>query len=201
MLRLQAQHAMAIHWPCCPCKNYMKDISHAIFTAEVGYDKEPSALCKMSFCILPGLPWPPACQSACMGPEYIADVPHEHEMGSACMQDHGKTSATASLGMITLWDVEGGLPQIDKYLYSRDNHVVAGTTLHPCPVGYLQTLCNQQTMQSARACMAMLYRIQLVCIRLHHCLCSLEMQPKCGLETVLSGYSSGNIYSMIARLL
>ena len=43
------------------------------------------------------------------------------------VQDHGKTSVTASLGMITLWDVEGGLPQIDKYLYSRDNHVVAGT--------------------------------------------------------------------------
>ena len=42
------------------------------------------------------------------------------------MQDHGKTSTTASLGMITLWDVEGGLPQIDKYLYSGDNHVVAG---------------------------------------------------------------------------
>ena len=45
---------------------------------------------------------------------------------ASCLQDHGKTSATASLGMITLWDVEGGLPQIDKYLYSRDNHVVAG---------------------------------------------------------------------------
>ncbi|DBB00701.1 TPA: hypothetical protein ACH3X3_002371 [Trebouxia sp. C0006] len=44
-------------------------------------------------------------------------------------KDHGKTSATASLGMITLWDVEGGLPQIDKYLYSRDNHVVAGALL------------------------------------------------------------------------
>lgn len=42
------------------------------------------------------------------------------------LQDAGKTSATASLGLITLWDVEGGLPQIDKYLYSRDNHVVAG---------------------------------------------------------------------------
>lgn len=42
------------------------------------------------------------------------------------MQDHGKASATASLGLITLWDVEGGLPQIDKYLYSRDHHVVAG---------------------------------------------------------------------------
>ena len=47
------------------------------------------------------------------------------------IQDHGKTSATASLGMITLWDVEGGLPQIDKYLYSRDNHVVAGMLTHP----------------------------------------------------------------------
>lgn len=45
-------------------------------------------------------------------------------------QDHGKTSATASLGMVTLWDVEGGLPQIDKYLYSRDNHVVAGMLTH-----------------------------------------------------------------------
>lgn len=41
----------------------------------------------------------------------------------------GKTSATASLGMITLWDVEGGLPQIDKYLYSKDPAVVAGALL------------------------------------------------------------------------
>lgn len=41
-------------------------------------------------------------------------------------KDQGKTAATASLGMITLWDIEGGLPQIDKYLYSKDNHVVAG---------------------------------------------------------------------------
>ncbi|GIL54030.1 hypothetical protein Vafri_9585 [Volvox africanus] len=44
-------------------------------------------------------------------------------------KDHGKISATASLGMITLWDVEGGLPQIDKYLYSTDPFVVAGALL------------------------------------------------------------------------
>jgi hypothetical protein len=31
-------------------------------------------------------------------------------------KDHGKTSATASLGLISLWDVEGGLPIIDKYV-------------------------------------------------------------------------------------
>uniref|UniRef100_A0A7S3QP44 26S proteasome non-ATPase regulatory subunit 2 homolog n=1 Tax=Dunaliella tertiolecta TaxID=3047 RepID=A0A7S3QP44_DUNTE len=44
-------------------------------------------------------------------------------------KEHGKTSATASLGLVTLWDVEGGLPQIDKYLYSSDNYVVAGALL------------------------------------------------------------------------
>lgn len=44
-------------------------------------------------------------------------------------KDHGKTSATASLGMITMWDVEGGLPQIDKYLYTSDNYIVAGALL------------------------------------------------------------------------
>eukprot|EP00878_Enallax_costatus_P009276 GHUV01009695.1.p1 GENE.GHUV01009695.1~~GHUV01009695.1.p1 ORF type:complete len:780 (+),score=173.65 GHUV01009695.1:1347-3686(+) len=44
-------------------------------------------------------------------------------------KDHGKTSATASLGLVSLWDVEGGLPLIDKYLYSSDNAVVAGALL------------------------------------------------------------------------
>mmetsp|Transcript_17190 Transcript_17190/g.44108 ORF Transcript_17190/g.44108 Transcript_17190/m.44108 type:complete len:912 (-) Transcript_17190:167-2902(-) len=44
-------------------------------------------------------------------------------------KEHGKMSAAASLGMITLWDVEGGLTQIDKYMYMNDPHVVAGALL------------------------------------------------------------------------
>jgi len=44
-------------------------------------------------------------------------------------KEHGKMSATASLGMILMWDVEGGLPQIDKHLYSSDNFIVAGALL------------------------------------------------------------------------
>lgn len=44
-------------------------------------------------------------------------------------KDHGKLSAAASLGMILLWDVEGGLPQIDRFLYASDNNVVAGALL------------------------------------------------------------------------
>lgn len=44
-------------------------------------------------------------------------------------KDHGKASAAASLGMILLWDVDSGLAQIDKFLHSNDNHVVAGALL------------------------------------------------------------------------
>lgn len=37
-------------------------------------------------------------------------------------------SAAASLGTILLWDVDGGLTQIDKYLYSSEDYIkVRGT--------------------------------------------------------------------------
>ncbi|XP_015887277.1 26S proteasome non-ATPase regulatory subunit 2 homolog A [Ziziphus jujuba] len=42
---------------------------------------------------------------------------------------HGKTSAAASLGMISLWDVDSGLAHIDKYLHSNDSHLIAGALL------------------------------------------------------------------------
>ena len=32
-------------------------------------------------------------------------------------------SATASLGLILLWDVDGGLTPIDKYLYSSEDYI------------------------------------------------------------------------------
>lgn len=35
----------------------------------------------------------------------------------------GMLSAAASLGMILLWDVDGGLTQIDKYLYSSEDYI------------------------------------------------------------------------------
>ena len=39
----------------------------------------------------------------------------------------GMLSAAASLGMILLWDVDGGLTQIDKYLYSSEDYIKVGT--------------------------------------------------------------------------
>ncbi|GMF21146.1 unnamed protein product [Phytophthora lilii] len=42
---------------------------------------------------------------------------------------HGMMSAAASLGMIMLWNVEEGITQIDKYLYSGDEYVKAGAIL------------------------------------------------------------------------
>lgn len=44
-------------------------------------------------------------------------------------KDHGMLSASASLGMILLWNVEEGLAQIDKFLYSNDDYVKAGAAL------------------------------------------------------------------------
>ncbi|KAL5006869.1 hypothetical protein ScPMuIL_015675 [Solemya velum] len=44
-------------------------------------------------------------------------------------KDHGMLSATASLGLILLWDVDGGLTQIDKYLYSQEDNIKAGALL------------------------------------------------------------------------
>ncbi|CAH0715457.1 unnamed protein product, partial [Brenthis ino] len=44
-------------------------------------------------------------------------------------KDHGMLSAAASLGMIHLWDVDGGLTPIDKYLYTAEEHIKAGALL------------------------------------------------------------------------
>ncbi|EFN83314.1 26S proteasome non-ATPase regulatory subunit 2 [Harpegnathos saltator] len=42
---------------------------------------------------------------------------------------HGMLSATASLGLIHMWDVDGGLIPIDKYLYSNEDYVKSGALL------------------------------------------------------------------------
>ncbi|ESO97305.1 hypothetical protein LOTGIDRAFT_187615 [Lottia gigantea] len=44
-------------------------------------------------------------------------------------RDYGMLSAAASLGLILLWDVDGGLTQIDKYLYSSEDNIKAGALL------------------------------------------------------------------------
>eukprot|EP00587_Corethron_hystrix_P001010 CAMPEP_0113330944 /NCGR_PEP_ID=MMETSP0010_2-20120614/22105_1 /TAXON_ID=216773 ORGANISM="Corethron hystrix, Strain 308" /NCGR_SAMPLE_ID=MMETSP0010_2 /ASSEMBLY_ACC=CAM_ASM_000155 /LENGTH=951 /DNA_ID=CAMNT_0000193937 /DNA_START=122 /DNA_END=2977 /DNA_ORIENTATION=- /assembly_acc=CAM_ASM_000155 len=44
-------------------------------------------------------------------------------------KDHGMMSAAASLGAIFLWNVEVGLNQVDKFLYSSEDYVKAGAAL------------------------------------------------------------------------
>lgn len=44
-------------------------------------------------------------------------------------KEHGMMSAAASLGVILLWGVDAGLPQIDKYLYSTEDYVVVRSSL------------------------------------------------------------------------
>lgn len=44
-------------------------------------------------------------------------------------KEHGMMSAVASVGMISLWDVDAGLDDIDKYQYAEQEHVRAGAML------------------------------------------------------------------------
>ncbi|GMH12107.1 hypothetical protein Nepgr_013948 [Nepenthes gracilis] len=73
--------------------------------------------------------------NAGFGQDKLMTVPSEASSGSSSgnwlfkNKEHGKISVAASLGMILLWDVDSGLSQIDKYLHSSDNHVIAGALL------------------------------------------------------------------------
>ena len=44
-------------------------------------------------------------------------------------KEHGQMSTVGSLGWILLWDVDGGLTHLDKYLYSDSEFVKAGALL------------------------------------------------------------------------
>lgn len=44
-------------------------------------------------------------------------------------KEHGMMSATATLGLIFMWDYDGGLIPLDKYLYSPDDNIRAGALL------------------------------------------------------------------------
>lgn len=48
---------------------------------------------------------------------------------SVCVMRAGMLSATASLGLVLLWDVDGGLTPIDKYLYSAEDYIKSGALL------------------------------------------------------------------------
>ncbi|XP_058084779.1 26S proteasome non-ATPase regulatory subunit 2 homolog A-like isoform X2 [Magnolia sinica] len=73
--------------------------------------------------------------NAGFGQDKLMTVPSESSSGGSAgswlfkNKEHGKASAAASLGLIHLWDVDSGLAQIDKYLHSNDNNVIAGALL------------------------------------------------------------------------
>lgn len=59
---------------------------------------------------------------------------------SRCKDDinfSGMLSAAASLGMILLWDVDGGLTQIDKYLYSSEDYIKVNIRLGSTGIFFL----------------------------------------------------------------
>ena len=53
----------------------------------------------------------------------------------------GMLSAAASIGLILLWDVEGGLTEIDKFLYSTEDYIKVMNWTHPVPHPSLFKFC------------------------------------------------------------
>ncbi|KAK9003684.1 hypothetical protein V6N11_084318 [Hibiscus sabdariffa] len=73
--------------------------------------------------------------NAGFGQDKLVTVPADSSNGGSYgnwvfkNKEHGKISAAASLGMILLWDTDIGLAQIDKFIHSNDNYVIAGALL------------------------------------------------------------------------
>ena len=44
-------------------------------------------------------------------------------------KDTGMQAASASLGLLLLWDIDDGLSYIDKYMDQQDDNIVAGSFL------------------------------------------------------------------------
>lgn len=58
-------------------------------------------------------------------------------------KDEGMTSAAASIGLLKLWDTEGGMNAVNSFLFADDNNVKAGGAL---AAGILQTgIVNDET--------------------------------------------------------
>ena len=56
-------------------------------------------------------------------------------------------------GMIVMWDVDGGLPQIDRYLYTNDSNIVAGALLAVGLVNSgVRNECDPVSGRRARGC-------------------------------------------------
>lgn len=100
-------------------------------------------------------------------------------------KDQGKTAATASLGLVTLWDVEGGLPQIDKFLYSKDNYVVAGLAHAHTSAACVRLMCGQSSVRPPRVA--------------QHCLvCTVGAGSQgIGLCACRRAHTNGNIYILL----
>jgi 26S proteasome regulatory subunit N1 len=51
-------------------------------------------------------------------------------------------SATASLGLVLLWDVDGGLTPIDKYLYSAEDYIKVSFACFCCKLLIYWSKCT-----------------------------------------------------------
>jgi len=72
----------------------------------------------------------------------------------------GMLSATASLGLVLLWDVDGGLTPIDKYLYSAEDYIKVSFCF------FLQLTFNIVEKMYSELCCEVQYIAMMSCLAL-----------------------------------
>jgi 26S proteasome regulatory subunit N1 len=103
-------------------------------------------------------------------------------------KDHGIMSTTATLGLISLWDVEVGLTHIDKYLYSDEDYVKAGALL-ACGVvnAGIQNECDPA--------------LALLCDYINHKNTTIRIGSIMGLGIAYAGKNRADVISLISNVI
>lgn len=102
-------------------------------------------------------------------------------------KEHGMLSATASLGLILLWDVDGGLTPIDKYLYSAEDHIKSGALL---ACGIVNTGVRNEVDPA----------LALLSDYVHHANSTMRIGAILGLGLAYAGSNRSNVIELISTV-
>ncbi|KAK9474588.1 armadillo-type protein [Dipodascopsis tothii] len=103
-------------------------------------------------------------------------------------KDSGMMSATAGIATILQWDVENGLQQFDKYLYSSEEHVKAGALLG---IGMINTSVHNDSDPA----------LALLCEYMDDPSVPLRLSAIMGLGLAYAGSKRNDLYDMLYLIL
>ncbi|KAK9447060.1 armadillo-type protein [Limtongia smithiae] len=101
--------------------------------------------------------------NAGFGKDKLMLVDDEHSSWVYKNRDAGMLSATAGIASVLLWDVEEGLQQLDKFMYSHEEYIKAGSLLG---IGIVNTAVHSDDSEPALALLSEFVESRSVPLRL-----------------------------------